>query len=205
VLAIPPIVLAAPANVTVFDPPLNVPPLFVQFPTTVTLPARVTITPELICTLPKLIDAFGVMVDVLVNIALLPELSVRAVVLTVKFPPTLRPDPAAVVNTGLFEPPNVSPPLKLIAPVQVVESVPELSVNALLKVIVPVDDRLITSVAALALDAYVTEPITTNDPVVTAICATRDDVRSVPPMMTLPFTTAAPALMLHEVVTPVVG
>ena len=48
VLAVPPMVLAAPLKVMVFAPPLKVPPLFVQFPATVALPESVTITPALI-------------------------------------------------------------------------------------------------------------------------------------------------------------
>src|SRR3990172_2132154 len=144
------------------------------------------------------------MVDALVNITLLPPFSVSAVVPAVRSPPTLRFDPDAVVNAGLFTPPNVSPPSKLIVPAPVTESVPELSVNALLRVIVPVV-TLITPVAALAFDAYVTEPVTLNDPVVTAIRETRDDVVFLPPIATSPFTAADPVLMFHDVVTPAVG
>jgi hypothetical protein len=144
------------------------------------------------------------MVDALINVALLPAFSVSAVVPTVRFPPILRFDPAAVDNTGLFTPPNANPPLKLTVPAPVMESVPELSVNALFRVIVPVV-RLITSVDALAFDAYVTDPITLNDPVVTAICATRVDTVVLPPIATSPFTTPKPAPMLQDVVTPEVG
>jgi hypothetical protein len=92
------------------------------------------------------------MVDALINVALLPAFSVSAVVPTVRFPPILTFDPAAVDNTGLFTPPNVNPPLKLTVPAPVMESVPELSVNTLFRVIVPVV-RLISSLAEFVLDA----------------------------------------------------
>ena len=144
------------------------------------------------------------MVDAFVNVTLLVPFNVSAVVVTLRSPPILRFDPAAVDNTGLFTPPNASPPLKLIVPAPVTESLPELSVNTVFSVIVPVV-TLITPVAALALDAYVTEPVTVSDPVVTAIWATRDGVVFIPPIKISPFTVANPALIFHEVVTPAVG
>jgi hypothetical protein len=204
VLAVPPMVLVAPVNVTAFAPPLRAPPLFVKFPATVTLPASVTNTPGLIWIFPKVTGAVGVMIDALVKVTLLVALNVSAVVPAVRFPPTLMFVAATVDNAGVFAPPNVNPPLKFIVPAPVAESVPELSVNALLKVIVPVV-RLITSLAAFVLEAYVTEPDTVNAPVVTAIRETRDGVIFDPPIKISLFTIAYPVLMFQETVTAAVG
>ena len=117
VLAVPPMVFAAPLNVTVFAPPFNVPPLFVQLPATVTLPARITVMPEFNWILPNVIAAVGVTVEEPVKIAVLVALSTNAPVLTVKLPPKFMVSPALVVKV----PPDLTyPPIKLIAPAAVI-------------------------------------------------------------------------------------
>jgi hypothetical protein len=131
---------------------MKLPPLFVQFPPTVTFPANVTTTPGLISTFPNVIAEDGVIIVTLVNVTLFPALNVSAVDPALKAPPIFTFDPDAVENTGLFTPPYVRPPLKLIVPAPVTDRVPELSVSGLLKVIVPVV-TLITSLAVFELEA----------------------------------------------------
>jgi hypothetical protein len=98
VLPDPPMVLFAPLKVTVLVPPLRVPPLLVQFPATAMLPASVTVTPESIWTLPKVMAAVGVTVPDPSNCARLVAFNMRAVLLTVKLPPNFMVSPALVVN-----------------------------------------------------------------------------------------------------------
>ncbi len=85
-----------PVNVIVRDAADSVPPLFVQFPPTVTSPARVRVTPELICKLLNVIGAVGVTVELPVKTVLLPEVNVKAIGLTVRLPPILRLLPETV-------------------------------------------------------------------------------------------------------------
>ena len=139
-----------------------------------------------------------------VNITLLPALSVSGVVFTRRSDPRLRLAPTAVDRTGVLILPKVRLPLKLTVPAPVMESFPDVKVNGLLKVIVPVD-TLMTSVAAVGLDVNHTDPMTVNDPVVTAICDERDAVVFTPPRVISPVTTAMLALTFQDVVTPAVG
>src|SRR3990172_9259122 len=127
VLAVPPVVLLAPLNVTVLDPPLRVPPLFVQFPVAVTLPPRVTVTPEFNWTLPKLTAVVGVTVEFAVKIALVPALRMSPPVAdTVRFSPKFNVAPETVVKIGVADPPEAKEkaPLKDILPAPVKVRVP---------------------------------------------------------------------------------
>ena len=105
----PPIELLAPLNVTVFAPPLNVPPLLAQFPETLTLPLSVTVTPEFNCTLPNVRPVVGVTVELPVKIDVAPELSVRPPVAeTLTLPPMFSVEPETVARIGVAEPPEAN-------------------------------------------------------------------------------------------------
>ena len=155
VVMLPAIVPLFPATVValtlrvVVKVPASVPST-VRLPATTTFPASVAVTPELTLRWPKVIAAVGVMLALAVKVALVVAMKVSAVVVAVRLPPKLTFELATVENEGVFAEPNDSPPLRFIVPVLVTESVPELSVRALLKVMLPML-TVITSVAAVVL------------------------------------------------------
>jgi len=126
VLVVPPIVLTNPESVTAFAPAESVPPLFVQFPATVTAPDNVCV-PALNVTFPNVIAVVGVIVAIAVKIAVLVALNViPPVAETVRSFAKFIVAAANVVNTGVAAPPdaNAYVLLKFIVPAPVNTSEP---------------------------------------------------------------------------------
>jgi hypothetical protein len=120
-----PLIACAPVvllNVTVFAPGVNVPPLFVQSPATEILPAAVTVTPELIRTLPNVIAAVGVTLTEAVNVVVEP---VRSNVPLKLATLPLNAMAAAPLEVNVELPPFcVNVPLNVIDPVETVIAQP---------------------------------------------------------------------------------
>lgn len=124
VTAVPLIAWAAVVllNVTVLAAGVNVPPLFVQSPATVTEPARVTAPVASIWKLPKVTATVGVIVVVPVNVVVDPVRS-NVPLVFVTFP--LNAIDAAPLEVNVELPPFcVNAPEKVIVPVDTVIAQP---------------------------------------------------------------------------------